>query len=264
MSLLLTIDVGNTNTKFAVHDGKEWKGHWRSSTDSTRTADEYAPWLMQLMQFSGMDFTNLKHCVISTVVPQALFHLRNLSRRYVGVEPLVIGEEGVQLGMQLRIDNPREAGADRLVNAVGAYVEYGGPAIVIDSGTATTFDVVAGDGGLEGVIIAPGINLSLQALHDAAARLPRIEIKEPPNGALGKNTVHAMQAGVFYGYIELIDGLVNRLKREQEGRLGKMKVVATGGVASLFQGASATIDVFDDELTSRGLLEVFKRNGGAL
>ena len=263
--MLLAIDVGNTNTKFAVHDGSEWRGQWRSSTDSTRTADEYAPWIIELMRFNKLDFADVKNCVISTVVPQALFHLRNLARRYVGAEPMVIGEEGVHLGIPLRIDNPREAGADRLVNAVGAFTQYGGPTIVIDSGTATTFDVVAKDGGLEGVIIAPGINLSLQALHDAAARLPRIEIREPPNGALGKNTVHAMQSGVFYGYVELIDGLVRRLKREQEGRLGSpIKVVATGGVASLFQGASETIDVFDEELTSRGLLEVFKRNGGKL
>jgi type III pantothenate kinase len=264
--MLLAIDVGNTNTKFALHDGAGWRGQWRASTDSTRTADEYAPWLAQLMAFQGLDFAAVSQCIISTVVPQALFNLRNLSRRYVGQEPLVVGEEGVDLGIPLRIDNPREAGADRLVNAVGAYVEHGGPAIIIDSGTATTFDVIASDGGLEGVIIAPGINLSLQALHTAAARLPRVEIRRPPQGiSLGKNTVHAMQSGVFYGYVELIDGLVRRLKREEEPRLGApLKVIATGGVASLFQGASETIEIFDDELTSRGLLEIFKRNGGKL
>jgi type III pantothenate kinase len=197
-------------------------------------------------------------------VPQALFNLRNLARRYLNIEPMVVGEDGLNIGAAIRIDNPREAGADRLVNAVAAYVAHGGPAIVIDSGTATTFDVVASDGGLEGVIIAPGINLSLQALHEAAARLPRIEIKEPPNGALGKNTVSAMQSGIFYGYVELIDGLVRRLKREQEPRLGPMKVIATGGVASLFENASCTIDIFDHDLTISGLLEIFKRNGGVL
>jgi type III pantothenate kinase len=263
--MLLAIDVGNTNTKFAVHDGNEWRGQWRASTDPTRTADEYAPWLVQAMAFNALDFKDIKACIISTVVPQALFNLRNLSRRYVHVEPMVIGEDSLDLGIEVRIDNPREAGADRLVNAVGAFVAYGGPLIVIDSGTATTFDLVAADGGLEGVIIAPGINLSLQSLHDAAARLPRVEIREPPNGALGKNTVHAMQSGIFYGYIELIDGLVRRLKREQEPRLGApCKVVATGGVASLFEGASSSIDIFDHEVTSRGLLEIFKRNGGKL
>lgn len=262
--MLLVIDVGNTNTKFAVHDGSAWRGQWRASTDSRRTADEFAPWISQLLAFQGIALNDLKACIISTVVPQALFNLRNLSRRYLGAEPMVIGEDGLDIGAPIRIDNPREAGADRLVNAVGAFVNHGGPAIVIDSGTATTFDVVAADGGVEGVIIAPGINLSLQALHDAAARLPRVEIKEPPNGALGKNTVAAMQSGIFYGYIELIDGLVRRLKNEQEPRLGKMKVIATGGVASLFEGASSTIDVFDHDLTTSGLLEIYKRNGGAL
>ena len=262
--MLLAIDVGNTNTKFALYDGATWRGQWRVSTDPARTADEYAPWISALMGFQSLAFADVSAAVISTVVPQALFNLRNLVRRYMNAEPLVVGDPGVHLGIPLRIDNPREAGADRLVNAVGAYIEHGGPAIVIDSGTATTFDVVAGDGGLEGVIIAPGINLSLQALHTAAARLPRIEIREPPNGALGKNTIHAMQAGIFYGYVELIDGLVTRLKREQEPRLGPMKVIATGGVASLFEGASVSIDVYDDELTSRGLLEIFKRNGGVI
>jgi len=264
--MLLAIDVGNTNTKFALHDGQSWRGQWRASTASTRTADEYAPWLAQLMAFQGLAFGDISKCIISTVVPQALFNLRNLSRRYVGQEPLVVGEEGVDLGIPLRIDNPREAGADRLVNAVGAFVEHGGPAVVIDSGTATTFDVIAADGGLEGVIIAPGINLSLQALHTAAARLPRVEIRRPPQGvALGKNTVHAMQSGVFWGYVELIDGLVSRLKREEEPRLGApLKIIATGGVASLFQGASTSIEIFDDDLTSRGLLEIFKRNGGTI
>lgn len=263
--MLLAIDVGNTNTKFALYDGANWLGQWRISTDAARTADEYGPWLSSLLGFQDLALKDVKAAIISTVVPQALFNLRNLVRRYVGSEPMVVGEDGVNLGIPLRIDNPREAGADRLVNAVGAFVAHGGPAIVIDSGTATTFDVVAGDGGLEGVIIAPGINLSLQALHTAAARLPRIEIREPPNGSLGKNTVHAMQSGIFYGYVELIDGLVRRLKREQEPRLaGPIKVVATGGVASLFEGASATIDIFDDELTSRGLLEIFKRNGGTI
>jgi type III pantothenate kinase len=262
--MLLAIDVGNTNTKFAVHDGAGWRGQWRASTDSTRTADEFAPWIAQLLAFQDLNLKDIKSCIISTVVPQALFNLRNLARRYLNIEPMVVGEDGLNIGAAIRIDNPREAGADRLVNAVGAFVAHGGPAIVIDSGTATTFDVVASDGGLEGVIIAPGINLSLQALHEAAARLPRIEIREPPNGALGKNTVSAMQSGIFYGYVELIDGLVRRLKREQEPRLGQMKVIATGGVASLFEGASGTIDVFDHDLTISGLLEIFKRNGGVL
>lgn len=266
--MLLAIDVGNTNTKFAVYDGAEWRGQWRASTNAARTADEYGPWLGQLLEFQKLAYGDLTSCIISTVVPQALFNLRNLARRYVGAEPMVVGEAGVELGIPLRIDNPAEAGADRLVNAVGAFVAHGGPAVVIDSGTATTFDVIAADGALEGVIIAPGINLSLQALHMAAARLPRVEIRRPPLGAnnlpaaLGKNTVHAMQSGVFLGYVELIDGLVRRLQRELEPSLGPLKVIATGGVASLFEGECATIDIYDDELTSRGLLEIYRRNGG--
>jgi len=261
--MLLAIDVGNTNTKFALYDGGAWRGAWRISTNAARTADEYGPWLAQLMAMQDLDIGAISACVISTVVPQALFNLRNLARRYARTEPMVVGEADVTLGMPLRIDNPAEAGADRLVNAVGAFVAHGGPAVVIDSGTATTFDVIAADGGLEGVVIAPGINLSLQALHMAAARLPRVEIRRPPTGAaLGRNTIHAMQSGVFLGYVELIDGLVRRLKEELEPTLGPMRVIATGGVASLFEGECASIDVFDDELTSRGLLEIYRRNGG--
>jgi len=144
--MLLAIDVGNTNTKFALHDGASWRAQWRISTNTSRTADEYAPWLAQSMAMAGLDLGAITACIISTVVPQALFNLRNLSRRYANAEPLVIGEAGVNLGIEVRIDKPSEAGADRLVNAVGAFVEYGGPAIVIDSGTATTFDIVGKDG----------------------------------------------------------------------------------------------------------------------
>lgn len=256
--MLLAIDVGNTNTKFAIHDGGAWRAQWRASTDSSRTADEYAPWLSQIMALSALGFADVKACVVSTVVPQALFNLRNLSRRYIGVEPLVVGEAGVKLGIDVRIDKPSEAGADRLVNAVGAFVEYGGPAIVIDSGTATTFDIVAADGAFEGGIILPGINLSLQALHDAAARLPRVEIRDPGR-IIGKDTVSAMQSGIYWGSIEMIEGLCRRIRVEY-GR--PMKTIATGGVASIFEGAFPSIDHFDQDLTSRGLLEIYRRNGG--
>jgi len=258
--MLLAIDVGNTNSKFAVYDGAEWRGSWRSTTDATRTADEYGPWLATLLSMQKLSFEDLTACVISTVVPQALFNLRNLSRRYIGAEPLVIGEQGTHLGIEIRLLNPREVGADRLVNAIGAHIVYGGPAVIVDSGTATTFDVIGADGGFEGGIIAPGINLSLQALHTAASRLPRVEIRDP-GVVIGKTTVTAMQSGIFWGYIELIDGLIARI-REEYG--APMKAIATGGVASLFEGASKTIEVFDQDLTSRGLLEVFRRNGGTI
>lgn len=255
--MLLVIDVGNTNSKFAIHDGTNWLGTWRASTNSTRTADEYVVWLAACLALEKLELGAINHCVISTVVPQALFHLRNLSRRHFGCEPWIVGENA-DLGIEVRIPKPSEAGADRLVNAIGAFIEYGGPAIIVDSGTATTFDVVGVDGAFEGGIIAPGINLSLQALHTAAARLPRIEIRKP-EFVIGRDTVGAMQSGVFWGYVELIDGLITRIKAEYGM---PMKVIATGGVASLFEGASNHIDSYDQDLTTRGLLEIFERNGG--
>lgn len=254
--MLLAIEQGNTNTLFAVHDGTAWTAQWRTATESTRTADEYAVWLSQLMTMRGLDMKALDGCIISSVVPQSIFNLRNLSRRYLNVEPLVIGDPGVELGMTARILKPSEAGADRLVNAIGAHLMYPGDLIVIDSGTATTFDVVAADGAFEGGVIAPGINLSLQALHEAAAMLPRIAIQRPDR-VIGKDTVSNMQSGVFWGYVALIEGLVARIKAEW----GKpMTVIGTGGVASLFEGATDSIDRFDPDLTIRGLLEIWRRN----
>lgn len=255
--MLLAIEQGNTNTLFAVHDGETWIAQWRSATESTRTADEYAVWLSQLFEMNGLTMKSLTGCIISSVVPQSIFNLRNLSRRYLGVEPLIIGENA-ELGVEVRIDKPSEAGADRLVNAVGAHIAYPGPLIVIDSGTATTFDIVAADGGFEGGIIAPGVNLSMQALHDAAAKLPRIAIQRPErNRVVGTDTVTAMQSGVFWGYIGLIEGLIARIKAERGEHL---TVVATGGVVSLFEGATDMIDHYDPDLTIRGLLEIHRRN----
>jgi type III pantothenate kinase len=253
--MLLAIEQGNTNTVFAVHDGQDWIAQWRTATESTRTADEYAVWLSQFLQMQGLALKVLDACIISTVAPQSLFNLRNLSRRYLKAEPLVIGENA-ELGIAVRIDNPAEAGADRLVNAIGAYVKFGGPLIVVDSGTATTFDIVGEDGAFEGGAICPGVNLSMEALHKAAARLPRVAIQKPAQ-VIGKNTVGAMQAGVYWGYVSLIEGMVMRMKAEY----GKpLKVIGTGGMASLFQGATDSIDDFDPDITVRGLLEVWRRN----
>ncbi len=254
--MLLAIDAGNTNTLFAVHDGAHWRRQWRSSTVTTRTADEYAVWLAQLMELSHLSFADFTGCVVSTVVPQSTFHLRNLARRYFEVEPLIIGDGGADFGVPVRIDRPEEAGADRLVNTLGAYVEHGGPLLVVDSGTATTIDVVGADGAFEGGVIAPGINLSMQALYEAAARLPRVAI-ENPGRVVGKNTVASMQSGVFWGYISLIDGLIDRMRAE----LGApATVVGTGGIASLFEGASQRIEIYDPDVTIRGLLEIWRRN----
>jgi type III pantothenate kinase len=253
--MLLAIEQGNTNTLFAVHDGEEWFAQWRTATNSTRTADEYAVWLSQLLGLQDMKLGVIDACIISTVVPQSLFNLRNLSRRYLKVEPLVVGENA-RLDVEVRIEQPSEAGADRLVNAIGAYSSYGGPLIVVDSGTATTFDVIAADGGFEGGLIAPGINLSMQALHDAAAKLPRVAIQRPAR-IVGRSTVAAMQSGVYWGYVSLIEGLIVRIKAE----VGTpMTVIATGGVASLFEGATDAIDIFDSDITLKGLLEIVRRN----
>ena len=255
--MLLAIEQGNTNTEFAVHDGTNWLSQWRSATDPSRTADEYGVWLSQFLQMRELTLKDLHACIISSVVPQSIFHLRNLSRRYLHTEPLVIGENAV-LGVEIRIDKPSEAGADRLVNAVGAHAAYPGPLIVVDSGTATNFDVIAADGAFEGGVIAPGINLSMQALHQAAARLPRVAIQRP-KCVIGRDTVTAMQSGVFWGYMALIEGMIDRIRGEYGS---EMTVVATGGVASLFEGATDKIDIFDPDVTIRGMLEVWRRNQG--
>jgi len=254
--MLLAIDTGNTNTLFAIHDGKDWAVEWRIATDPARTADEYAVWFHQLMEMQGLKFEDIDACVISTVVPQSLFNMRNLAKRHLKVDPIIIGDEGVKIGVGVRTDNPKEVGADRLVTALGAVQKYKGNLIIIDSGTATTFDVVSADKHFEGGIIAPGINLSVKALHEAAAQLPRIAIVKP-NKVIGKNTVEAMQSGIFWGYIGLIDGLVRKII-EEDGR--DFTVIGTGGVASLFQGASETIQHYDSNLTIDGLYEIWRLN----
>ena len=253
--MLLAIEQGNTNTLFAVHDGATWIAQWRAATDAMRTADEYAVWLSQLLAMGGLSLGVVDGCIISSVVPQSIFNLRNLSRRYLHVEPMVVGEN-VDLGIEIRIQKPSEAGADRLVNAIGAHITYPGPLLIIDSGTATTFDVVAADGAFEGGAISPGINLSMQALHSAAARLPRVAIQRPQN-VIGTDTVSAMQSGVFWGYISLIEGLISRIKMEYGA---PMTVIGTGGVASLFEHATAAIDRWDHDLTILGMLEIYRRN----
>jgi type III pantothenate kinase len=253
--MLLAVEQGNTNTLFAVHQGDQWVAQWRTATESTRTADEYAVWLSQLLAMKGLRFADVTGCIVSSVVPQSIFNLRNLARRYLSVEPLVIGDN-VDIGIPVRITKPSEAGADRLVNAVGAHLRYPGDLIVIDSGTATTFDVIAADGAFEGGAIAPGINLSLQALHEAAAMLPRIAIQRPER-VVGKDTVSNMQSGVFWGYVSLIEGMVARIRAEWPQ---PMTVIGTGGVASLFEGATDAVDHFDPDLTIRGLLEIWRRN----
>ncbi|MEO7027186.1 MAG: type III pantothenate kinase [Caulobacteraceae bacterium] len=253
--MLLAIEQGNTNTLFAVHHDNAWIAQWRAATAASRTADEYAVWLSQLLAMADLSLDQFTGCIISSVVPQSVFNLRNLSRRYLHVEPMIVGEN-VELGIAVRIQQPSEAGADRLVNALGAHIAYEGGLLIVDSGTATTFDVVAADGAFEGGAIAPGINLSLEALQNAAARLPRIAIRRPGR-VVGTDTVEAMQSGIFWGYVAMIEGLVQRIKAEYAAPL---TVIGTGGVASLFEGATSAIDRFDADLTIRGMLEIVRRN----
>ncbi len=256
--MLLAIDSGNTNIVFAVYDADEnLRGSWRASTEAKRTADEYAVWLTQLMALEGLSPDDVDGAIIANVVPPTMFALADLCTRYFKVTPLVVGEPGVDLGIEIRIDRPDQVGADRLVNAVAAHGRHSGALILIDFGTATTFDVIGADGGYEGGVIAPGINPSLEALDRAAAKLPRIALKEPPQRVIGQATVPAMESGAYWGYVGLIEGLVARIK----GEYGQpMTVIATGGLASLFAGATACIDEVDPDLTLRGLLAVHRAN----
>ncbi|MGC2854035.1 type III pantothenate kinase [Novispirillum sp. DQ9] len=257
--MLLAIDSGNTNIVFAIYDGETVRGEWRSSTRADRTADEYGVWLSQLMAFEGMQRSDVSAAIVATVVPANAFTLKTLCRRYFGTEPLVVGEPGVNLGLDIRMDRPEEVGADRLVNAVAAHAKYKGALIIIDFGTATTFDVVDAGGNYLGGCICPGINLSLEALHMAAAQLPRVAVGRPAN-VIGKATVPAMRSGIYWGYVGLIEGLVRRICDEYGG---PMTVVATGGLAPLFSEATDAIHHLDQDLTLRGLLEIHRRNTSA-
>ena len=256
--MLLAIDSGNTNIVFAVYgEDESLRGSWRASTEAKRTADEYAVWLTQLMALEGLAPDDIDGAIIANVVPPTMYALTTLCSRYFKVAPLVVGEPGVDIGVEIRIDRPDQVGADRLVNAVAAHASFGGPLIVIDFGTATTFDVIGADGAYEGGVIAPGINPSLEALDRAAAKLPRIALKEPPQQVIGQATVPAMESGAYWGYVGLIEGLVARIKAE-DGRA--LKVVATGGLAPLFARATDCIDEVDLDLTLRGLLAVYRAN----
>lgn len=254
--MLLAIDVGNTNITFAAFSGKSLVNEWRIATSSTRTAEEYGVWLSNAMSLDGLKLKDINHVIIGTVVPGALFNLKGMCERYFGCKPMVIGEPDVDLGMVPQIDNPKEAGADRLVDSVAAHSKYGGPVIVLDFGTATTLDVVDGDGNYAGGIIAPGVNLSLDALHAAAAKLPRIAV-EAPERVIGKSTLECMQSGIYWGYISMIEGLIKRI-REEYGE--ELQTVGTGGLASLFAKGTDMIDHIDKDLTLTGLVEIFNRN----
>lgn len=254
--MLLAIDAGNTNVTFALFQGDRLRAEWRMATDARRTADEYAVWLLNLMRLEGIEASSIKDAVIATVVPQTLFDLRTLCRRYFNCRPLVVGDGQCELGIQVLVERPQDVGADRLVDAVAAGLSWKGPLIVIDFGTATTFDVVNKDGNYCGGVIAPGVNLNLEALHMAAAKLPRIAVGRPDH-VVGGDTVQAMKSGVYWGYIALIEGLVRRIEAE---RGETMTVIATGGLAPLFADATPSIHHVAPDLMMRGLLAIYKRN----
>lgn len=253
---LLAIDAGNTNTVLALFADGDLRASWRLATSVGRTADEYGAFLSQLMALEGESPGAVDAVIISTVVPATLFELRLLADRMFGCRARVVGE-GVDLGIPVDIPNPAEVGADRLVNAVGAFRRHGGPAIVVDFGTATTFDVVGPDGAYQGGVIAPGVNLSLEALHAEAARLPRIAIGRPET-VVGRGTVAAMRSGIYWGYVGLIEGIVTRIRGERKDP--SLRVIATGGLADLFARASGIIDEVDSELTLHGLCAVHRHN----
>jgi len=254
--MLLAINANNTNTVFALWDGERLAGAWRTSTEAQRTADEYVVWLDHLLGLSGHTRGRVSGTIIASVVPAANFNLVKLCQDYCAATPLMVGEPGVELGMKALVDRPEEVGADRLINTVAAHDRYPGAAIVVDFGTATTFDVIDAAGNYRGGVIAPGINLSLHALQEAAAKLPSVAIG-PTAKVIGTNTVACMQSGIYWGYVGLIEGLIARIKAEFGA---PMRVIATGGLAPIFEKADHLFDSVDGTLNLWGLQLVYARN----
>lgn len=255
--MLLAADVGNTNVVFALFDGMEIKARWRIATDPRRTGDEYAVWLLQLLAIEGFDKAQITQIIVGSVVPRAIHNISVLAEKYFGVTPLIAGQGDADWGISVDVDEPRSLGADRALNAIAAHAKYQGDLIVVDFGTATTFDAVDFTGAYKGGIIAPGINLSLDALVNNTAKLPRIAIENPGNNnVIGRNTEEQMLIGVFWGYVSLIEGLIARM-RKQIGR--PAKVVATGGLAILFDEHTDMFDAVDTDLTLDGLAILARR-----
>jgi len=250
--MLLAVDAGNTNLVFALVDGGEIKTRWRIATDPRRTADQYSVWLHQLLELEGYSKADVDAVIIATVVPRALHNLEVLSTKYFGVEPLIAGQGKAEWPLRLDVDEPQNVGADRALNAIAAHAKHPGELIIIDFGTATTFDVVDGTGAYKGGIIAPGINLSLDALVSAAAKLPRIAIEAPRDNlsVIGRTTQDQMLVGIYWGYVAMLEGLVDRMKRELDR---PVTVLATGGLATLFDKHTQLFDAIEPDLTIQGL-----------
>ncbi|QEW21322.1 Type III pantothenate kinase [Marinibacterium anthonyi] len=253
--MLLAIDCGNTNTVFSIWDGQQFLATWRTATDWQRTADQYYVWLSTLMAFQKIE-ADITDMIVSSTVPRVVFNLRVLADRYFNTRPIVVGRPDCLLPIDVRVDVGTAVGPDRLVNTVAGFDRHGGNLIVVDFGTATTFDVVASDGAYVGGVIAPGVNLSLEALHQAAAALPHVDISKPQR-VVGTNTVACMQSGVFWGYIGLVREICSRIKAERDR---EMRVISTGGLAPLFQQSVELFDAFEDDLTMHGLTVIHKYN----
>jgi len=253
--MLLAIDIGNTETIFGVFDGEELRATWHMATDIHRRADEYAALLLNLMRQQGLDIADIKAIALCSVVPPLISTFDELFQRYFHITPLVVGA-GVKTGVRIRMDNPREVGADRIINAAAAHHLYGGPVIVTDLGTATSFDTVSKEGDYLGGAIAPGIMSAAEALFTQAAMLPRVELSHPKR-AIGTNTIAAMQSGVIFGYVALIEGLVARIQKELKE---KAKVIATGGYASLVAKETDVFDEVNPNLTLIGLRLIYQMN----
>lgn len=254
--MLLVFDVGNTNIVLGLYDGDKVIYHWRAATNELKTADEYAASLGMMFQLDGVTFAMVTDIIISSVVPPVNPTLEYLCRRYFHVEPMMVGP-GMKTGLNILYDNPRELGADRIVNAVAGITLYGGPLIIIDLGTATTFCAIDEKKRYLGGAVTPGIGISMEALFQRASKLPRIELT-PASSVICKNTVSAMQSGIYYGAIGQVDGIVRRMKKEMGYK--EIKVIATGGLADLIASQSETIDVIDPLLTLKGLYILFKKN----
>lgn len=258
--MLLAIDLGNTNVVFALFEQRQIRARWRIATDPRRTGDEYAVWLSQLLALEGLERRAVDQIIISNVVPRALHNIRVLADKYFGLAPLIAGEGPADYGISLDIDQPRSLGADRAVNAVAAHAKYPGDLIIVDFGTATTLDAVDFNGAYKGGVIAPGINLSLDALVGNTAKLPRIAIEAPRStSVIGTNTEDQMLIGVFWGYVAMIEGLIDRMKQE----IGRpARVIATGGLAVLFDQHTNIFDAVDADLTLEGLALMAERARG--
>lgn len=257
-NLLLVIDVGNTNIVFGVYKGEDLLYDWRISTEKNRTSDEYGLLFEQIFKYHGLYMRDVEDVIISSVVPTLMHTLPAMSKKYLKIDPIVIGP-GVKTGMNIKYDNPKEVGADRIVNAVAAYEKYGGPIIIVDSGTAITFCAVSKSGDYLGGAITPGINISAEALFMRTAKLPKVEIAKPPS-VIGKNTVNSIQSGLVYGYIGLVDYMIERMIQEMEVSVDEVKVVATGGFSTLISSESRYIKIIDKLLTLEGLKIIYKRN----